>query len=77
MWFAWLRAQYGGKENLSHGYVNIEENKSVENFEARQPRGEKSSSGRVQPKISQRRQQECPHFENHEAWGSQVNRTAP
>ena len=44
MRFRWLRAQYGRNENLSHGYVNIEGNKSVEKFEVPHPPGEKARS---------------------------------
>jgi hypothetical protein len=52
MRFRWLRAQYGRNENLSHGYVNMGGNKSVENCETPHPPGEKGSSERVQPRKS-------------------------
>jgi hypothetical protein len=52
MRFHWLRAQYGRNKNLSHGYVNIGRNKSVEKFGTAYFFGEKGSSGRVQPRKS-------------------------
>jgi|SRR5271169_2274382 len=73
MRFRWLRAQHGRNENLGHGYVNIGGNKSVEKFETPHPPAEKRQqrTGAAE-KISQPRQQECPRFENHEAWGSRL-----